>query len=131
LRKLKSRGTADTVHPDDLPNVITAWREAVETGRPYDVEGRHRRADRVYRWFRMHGFPLRDMEERIVLWYLVETDIDDRKRAEAVLAGVSLSSASVICDIKKLRSPSLPMPASLRFRTTRQLAKWANNRQVG
>ena len=66
---------------------IAAWREAVETGHPYDVEGRHRRADGVYRWFHMRGFPLRDMEERIVLWYLVETDIDDRKRAEALLAG--------------------------------------------
>jgi PAS domain S-box-containing protein len=87
LEELKSRSTADTVHPDDLRNVIAAWRGAVETGRPYDVEGRHRRADGVYRWFHMRGFPLRDLEERIVLWYLLETDIDDRKRAEALLAG--------------------------------------------
>ena len=85
--ELKSWGTAGTIHPDDLSNFIAAWREAVETGRPYDVEGRHRRTDGVYRWFRMRGFPLLDMEERIVLWYRVETDIDDRKRAEALLAG--------------------------------------------
>jgi PAS domain S-box-containing protein len=87
LEELKSWGPANSVHPDDLPNFIAAWREAVETGRPCDVEGRHRRADGAYRWFRMRGFPLRDMEERIVLWYRVETDIDDRKRAEALLAG--------------------------------------------
>jgi PAS domain S-box-containing protein len=87
FEELKSRGTTATIHPDDVPNFITAWRGAVEAGRPYDVEGRHRRADGVYRWFRMRGFPLRDMAERIVLWYRVETDIDDRKRAEALLAG--------------------------------------------
>lgn len=87
LEELKSRGTAETIHPDDLPDFIAAWRAAVATGRPYDVEGRHRRADGVYRWFRMRGFPLRDMEEGIVLWYRLETDIDDRKRAEALLDG--------------------------------------------
>src|SRR5882762_8783478 len=35
----------------------------------------------------MRGFPLRDTEGRIVLWYILHTDIDDRKRAEALLAG--------------------------------------------
>jgi signal transduction histidine kinase len=30
---------------------------------------------------------LRDAEGRIVLWYLLHTDVDDRKRAEALLAG--------------------------------------------
>jgi len=34
----------------------------------------------------MRGFPLRDTEGRIVSWYLLHTDIDDRKRAEALLA---------------------------------------------
>ena len=35
----------------------------------------------------MHGFPQRDTEGRIVLWYLLRTDIDDRKGVEALLAG--------------------------------------------
>jgi signal transduction histidine kinase len=35
----------------------------------------------------MRGFPLRDTEGRIVHWYLLQTDVDDRKRAEALLAG--------------------------------------------
>jgi PAS domain S-box-containing protein len=87
LEELKNRATADTMHPDDRPNFVAAWREALKTGLPYDVEGRYRRADGVYRWFRMRGFPLRDTEERIVLWYRVEDDIDDRKRAEVLLAG--------------------------------------------
>jgi PAS domain S-box-containing protein len=86
LEELKGRTTADTVHPDDLPNVIAAWREAVETGLPCDIECRGR-AGGVYRWFHTHGSPLRDTDGRVVLWYLVHTDIDDRKRAEALLAG--------------------------------------------
>src|SRR6266853_605931 len=60
---------------------------AVETGHPYDAEARLRRADGVYCWFHTHGFPLRDTDGRIVLWYLLQTDVDDRKRNEALLAG--------------------------------------------
>jgi PAS domain S-box-containing protein len=86
LEELKGRTTADTVHPDDLPKVIAAWREALETGLPSNIECRGR-AGGVYRWFHTHGSPLRDTQGRIVLWYLVHTDIDDRKRAEAMLAG--------------------------------------------
>jgi PAS domain S-box-containing protein len=87
LNELKGWAIADTVHPDDLPDVLAAWRGAVETGHPYDVEARLRRADGVYRWFHTHGFPLRDTDGRIVLWYLLQTDVDDRKRSDALLAG--------------------------------------------
>jgi PAS domain S-box-containing protein len=87
LEEMKSWGIAEIVHPDDLPHVTAAWRAALEIGRPYDVEGRLRRADGVYRWFHTRGFPLRDAEERVVLWYLLQNDVDDRKRAEALLAG--------------------------------------------
>jgi PAS domain S-box-containing protein len=85
LEKLKRSAWVHNFHPDDLPEVLTAWREAAETGLPCDIECRHRTSG-VYRWFHMQGFPLRDTEGRIVLWYLLHTDIDDRKRAEALLA---------------------------------------------
>jgi len=62
-------------------------REAIETGRPYDVEERLRRADGVYRWFHTRGFPLRDTQGHIVLWYLIKRDVDDLKRSETLLAG--------------------------------------------
>ena len=84
--ELKGWVTADIVHPDDLSNVIAAWREAVETGRPFEIESRQRRADGVYRWFRISGFPLRDREGCIVCWYVIQTDVDDRKRGEILLA---------------------------------------------
>jgi PAS domain S-box-containing protein len=87
LKELKGWTIADTVHPDDLPDILAAWRGAVESGHPYDAVARLRRADGVYRWFHTHGFPLRDTDGRIVLWYLLQTDVDDRKRSEALLAG--------------------------------------------
>src|SRR6202171_5464706 len=79
--ELKNWATSDAVHPDDLPRVIDAWRRSVETGEPYILELRQRRADGVYRWFQSRALPTRDMQGRITGWYILLTDIDDRERA--------------------------------------------------
>ena len=83
--ELKNWATSDAVHPDDLPRVIDAWRRSVETGQPYVLELRQRRADGMYRWFQSRALPARDTEGRITGWYMLLTDIDDRKRAEDAL----------------------------------------------
>jgi PAS domain S-box-containing protein len=85
LEEVKAWATSDAVHPDDLPDVIAAWRRSIETGHPYDDEQRIRRADGVYRWFHVRALPLRDAEGRIVRWYDLFTDIDERKKAEEEL----------------------------------------------
>jgi PAS domain S-box-containing protein len=85
LEVLKSRPAGYRSHPDDRPEVLVRWRHSVQTGQPYDHESRLRRADGVYRWFHTIGFPLRDEEGRILLWYLLQADVDDRKRSEGEL----------------------------------------------
>jgi len=82
LEELKSWATSDAVHPDDLPQVFAARRRSLETGEPFDIDHRLRRADGEYRWFHIRGLPLRDTEGRIVRWYTLLTDIDERRRAE-------------------------------------------------
>jgi PAS domain-containing protein len=58
LDELKEWTATDAVHPDDLPGVIAAWQRAPA-----------RSTVRAGRWFVLHA------------------DIDERKRAEALLAG--------------------------------------------
>jgi len=82
LQDLKGWTTSDAVHPSDLPAAVAAWRHSVETGDSYDVDHRLRRVDGVYRWFHSRGLSLRDSEGRIVRWFNLLTDIDERKRAE-------------------------------------------------
>src|SRR3984893_12810112 len=86
LDELKGWAWADNFHPDDEAHVLGAGRGSVETGLPCDIECRRRRADGVYRWFHLCGIPLRDSDGHIVLWYLLQTDINEQKRAEALLA---------------------------------------------
>jgi PAS domain S-box-containing protein len=85
LEQVKAWSTSGAVHPEDLPAVISAWRHSVEVASPYDVDHRLRRADGVYRWFHARGLPLRDLEGRVLRWYVLLTDIDDRRRAEEAL----------------------------------------------
>ncbi|MDT5122805.1 MAG: hypothetical protein QOC96_2287 [Acidobacteriota bacterium] len=82
LEELDGHGWQQMLHPDDQERVLTAWRESVATGKPYEQEERHRRFDGVYRWFLCRGLPLRNAEGRIERWYGTNTDIEDRKRAE-------------------------------------------------
>jgi PAS domain S-box-containing protein len=82
LDELKGWATNDFIHPDDLPRVIAAFTSSIETGQPYDVEQRCRRADGAYRWFQVRALPLRDTEDHIIRWYTLFTDIDKRKQAE-------------------------------------------------
>ena len=85
LEELKIWATKGVVPPDDVPPALTAWRRSVETGDPYNFDHRLRRADGVYRWFNSRALPLRDANSRIVRWYNLLTDIDDRKNAEKKL----------------------------------------------
>jgi len=85
LEDLKKWGSGDAVHPDDLPQAIEVWMEAIYSGRPYDVKQRLRRFDGIYRWFEVRGFPLRGPDGRILNWCVLLTDIDDQQRAEEAL----------------------------------------------
>jgi steroid delta-isomerase-like uncharacterized protein len=74
-------------HPEDLPPLMESWVKMLASGEPDEIEARLRRHDGAYRWFLIRAEPFRDESGKIVRWYGTSTDIDDRKRAEALLAG--------------------------------------------
>jgi hypothetical protein len=78
--------TRDLTHPEDLPRAVEHFTRATLSGEPFEMEVRARRFDGVYRWIQSRGLPLRDMNGRIVRWYNLMVDIDERKRAEEALA---------------------------------------------
>ena len=90
------------IHQDDRERVVNLWRRSVETGQPYDVEHRARRADGVFRWLHSRGLALRDAEGRIIRWCIMLTDVDDRKRAEEALRASDLNFRVIIDSIPGL-----------------------------
>jgi PAS domain S-box-containing protein len=100
--ELKGWRLTDAVHPDDLPEVFKAFTYSVTTGTPYDIEHRCRRADGVYRWFQVRARAVHDTDDRIHGWYVLLTDIEDRKRAEEALRASESDLRQVLDNIPGL-----------------------------
>src|SRR3984893_7225402 len=106
--ELKDWALSDAVHQDDLPRVIQAFTSSIGAGTPYDIEHRCRRADGVYRWFQVRALPVRDADGGITGWYVLLTDIDDRKRAEEALRASERDLSSIINTIPMLAWSARP-----------------------
>lgn len=81
LEWLKNWGENDVVHPEDLPRIVEIFTRATASGIPFSYELRLRRFDGEYRWFDNRGVPIRDDSGHILRWYVLLTDIEDRRRA--------------------------------------------------
>lgn len=85
--QVREWGWTAAVHPDDLGGLTAIWCSLIASGKSGEAEARFRRADGEYRWLLAHANPLHDGNGNIVKWYGLNTDIEDRKRAEIHLAG--------------------------------------------
>ena len=77
----------DTLHPDDVGHYVAKWSEVSASGALIEAEVRFRRFDGEYRWFLVRAVSVRDENSKVIKWFGTNTDIDDRKKAEALLAG--------------------------------------------
>src|SRR5262249_17991498 len=71
---------------------------------PLEYEHRLRGGDGIYRWFYLRGMPVRDSDGTILRWYILLTDVNDRKNAEETLRGTQarLSRAAQIATVGEL-----------------------------
>lgn len=79
-------GWQSAIHPDDLAELLELKRSILASGEPGEMEARLRRFDGEYRWFLFRTSPVADASGRVDKWCGVSTDVDDRRRAEALLA---------------------------------------------
>jgi two-component system CheB/CheR fusion protein len=74
-------GWREVIHPDDIEIFMDKYREALQTGKIFEVENRYRRgSDGVYRWYLNRATPLRNEDGDIILWVGTATDIEEQKR---------------------------------------------------
>jgi len=79
-------GWQAAIHSDDVGSLMDYWKSLLASGAPGETEARLRRFDGKYRWFLFRAVPLYDESGKLVKWYGTNIDIEDRKRAEALLA---------------------------------------------
>jgi len=82
---IRDWGWTQFIHPDDVETNMQRWQTAIDSGQPFLLEQRCRRADGAYRWHLSRALPIRNDGGQIIIWVGANTDIDDQKRAEGLL----------------------------------------------
>jgi hypothetical protein len=74
-----------TTHPDEYDRIAATWRRSLQTGDPFYIERRIRRATGIHDWSRTAIVPTRDSQGGITGWYGGTIDLDAYRHAEAEL----------------------------------------------
>jgi diguanylate cyclase (GGDEF)-like protein/PAS domain S-box-containing protein len=99
FEQVRGNGWLQAIHPDDRALTAQRWRQACDSGTIYDSEFRLRRQDGVWRHMHAHGVPVRNDDGSIREWVGMNSDVTERKEAEAargLLAAVADSSHDAI-----------------------------------
>jgi PAS domain S-box-containing protein len=104
LDDFRNLGWERFLHPADFEETAKAFFRSVQTGESFNAIHRLRRVDGEYRWHHARGEPLRDPEGKIIQWYGLSIDIDERKRAEdrLRLTRTKLNRASRVATVAEL-----------------------------
>jgi PAS domain S-box-containing protein len=126
-----NRGWKNIIHPDDFDDSAKKFLRAIETGESYSATHRLRRADGEYRWHHARGEPLRDPHGKIIQWYGLSIDIDERKRAEDHLrdTGIKLAKASRLATVAELSGSiahELNQPLMSILANAQAAKRWSN-----
>jgi PAS domain S-box-containing protein len=62
-------GWQQSLHPEDLPHVLSAWSTAITTGNPVDVEYRIHCVDGSWLWMHIRAAARKDEQGQVVRWY--------------------------------------------------------------
>ncbi|MFC4527004.1 PAS domain-containing protein [Dyella halodurans] len=105
IEEAKRQAWRSAVHPDDFPTLLQGWRTMVASGKPGELEVRMRHCDGDYRRLLFRMSPLMDPSGRVVKWRGINSDIEERRRAEGT-ARLGEPNLSVIID-------SIPFPVAV------------------
>jgi PAS domain S-box-containing protein len=120
--ELKNWGTINIVHPEDLPRIVDIFQKSIAAGVPFHYETRLKRFDGEFRWFDARFAPIRDETGRVIRWYVLLTDIEDRTEAQARLQQMQLEFAHI-----NRVSTMGELAASLSHEITQPIASARNN----
>jgi hypothetical protein len=131
LEELVNRGWENFIHPDDREETVKVFARALKSGESYSAIHRLRRADGEYRWHHSMAEPLRDPHGKIIQWYGLAIDIDERRRAEDHLRDtrIKLAKASRLATVAELAGSiahELNQPLMAMLANAQAARRWLN-----
>jgi PAS domain S-box-containing protein len=83
----RGSGWLDAIHPDDRAGVVRRWQQLVASGSPAQFEYRLRHVSGGWRWTQVRAVCLKHADGTPREWVGMNMDIEEQKKAEALLAG--------------------------------------------
>jgi PAS domain S-box-containing protein len=103
----------DSIHSDDLPVLLAAWKRSSENGATFEVEHRLLHHSGQYRWVLNRAQPMVDDGGAIVRWMGTLTDIHDKKRSEDELKAAARRKDEFLAMLAhELRNPLAPISSA-------------------
>jgi PAS domain S-box-containing protein len=116
LEEVQGWGWQKVHHSDHVQRVTASIQRSLTSGEPWEESCLLRGKDGQYRWFLSRALPIRDEQGRIACWFGTNTDINERRWTEALLAGER--------QVLEMTARGLPLAAVLDvlLRTVEELA---------
>lgn len=78
-KKMRNLGWLEALHPEDLESTMKMMKDALQSGRPIDVEYRVRNLEGDWKWMRSRGTARLNPTGEIIRWYGAIENIDEHK----------------------------------------------------
>jgi PAS domain S-box-containing protein len=85
FEQVQKAGWTFPIHAEDVKGFVHAREAILASESVGEVEARIRRFDGQFRWFLCRAVALRDSAGKVVKWFGINFDVEDRKRAEEEL----------------------------------------------
>lgn len=94
------------IHEDDVMPSVERWSHSLQTGSPYEVEQRIRRAaDGAYIWHLVRAVPVKDDQGEVIKWIGTSVDIHHQKQIEEQLSSfVYLASHDLKAPVNNIKA---------------------------
>ena len=109
-------GWGDILHPDDLEETLSAWKECAHTGTNWYREHRMLGVDGKYHAILAQGLPIRDSAGHVQRWAGINLDISRLKNTERALLEADRRKDEFLATLAhELRNPLAPIRNAVRI----------------
>jgi PAS domain S-box-containing protein len=116
MQQAADDGWGSVLHPDDIEETMTAWKECARTGSNWYREHRMLGVDGKYHSILAQGLPIRDSAGRIQRWAGINLDISRLKNTERALLEADRRKDEFLATLAhELRNPLAPIRNAVRI----------------
>jgi PAS domain S-box-containing protein len=116
MQQAADDGWASVLHPDDVADTLSAWKECARSGSMWYREHRMMGVDGKYHSILAQGVPIRDEQGRVQRWAGINLDISRLKNTERALLEADRRKDEFLATLAhELRNPLAPIRNAVRI----------------